>query len=60
MQKPQECDKIKTNLRRFQCPACNKQTILFLLPSTVVKELPWKCKRCGQEYIVNISSEPEP
>ncbi|MGM9626921.1 MAG: cysteine-rich KTR domain-containing protein [Faecousia sp.] len=54
------CDKIKTNRRRFLCPACGRHTVLFLLPTTEVKDLPVKCKRCGKESVVNISSAPEP
>lgn len=52
--------KIKTNRRRFLCPSCKKQTLLFLEPDTEVKNLPCKCKRCGKELIVNILPEPEP
>lgn len=52
-------DKIKTNQRRFLCPVCSKHTLLFLFPETEVKNLPLKCKRCGQISVVNISPEPE-
>ena len=54
------CDKIGTNQRRVLCPACGKHTVLWLLPSTRVKDLPVKCKRCGRESVLNISTEPEP
>lgn len=54
------CDRIIANQRRFLCPACKKHTVLFLLPSTEVKDLPIKCKRCHAEMIVNIPSEPAP
>lgn len=54
-----QCGKIETNRRRFLCPACKKQTLLFLEPNTEVKNLPFKCKRCGKEIIVNILPEPE-
>ena len=54
------CDKIKANRIRFLCPACGKHTVLFLLPTTEVKDLPVKCKRCGKESVVNIPSAPEP
>lgn len=53
-------DKIKANQRRFLCPACGKHTVLFLLPTTEVKDLPVKCKRCGTESVVNIPSAPAP
>ncbi|MBE6781281.1 MAG: hypothetical protein E7540_00940 [Ruminococcaceae bacterium] len=43
-----------TNQRRFFCPICNKHTVLWLLPTTEIKDLPIKCKRCGKESVVNI------
>lgn len=36
------------------CPACMKMKLLKVTPETVVQNLPCKCKRCGQETIVNI------
>ena len=48
------------NLRRFFCPVCGKHTVLWLLPTTEVKDLPIKCKRCGMESVVNILPETEP
>lgn len=33
---------------------CGKHTVLWLLPDTEIKNLPIKCKRCGQESIVNV------
>ena len=50
----------KENQKRFLCPACRKHTVLWLLPTTEVKDLPIKCKRCGTESIVNILPEPVP
>ena len=41
------------------CPVCGKGKLLKLLPTTSVRNLPRKCKRCGQETIVNIEA-PEP
>lgn len=41
------------------CPVCGKGKLLKLLPDTVVHQLPCKCKKCGQESIVNIKA-PEP
>ena len=54
------CDKIKANQKRFLCPVCKRATVLFLLPTTEVKNLPVLCKRCGAKSIINISPEPEP
>lgn len=53
-------DKIKENQKRFLCPVCKRATVLFLLPTTEVKNLPVLCKRCGAKSIVNIAPEPEP
>lgn len=58
-------DKLQTperenKLRRFLCPACGKHTVLWLLPTTEVKDLPIKCKRCGQENVVSITPIPVP
>lgn len=60
MQKQNECAKMVTNKRRYLCPACGKATVLFLLPTTQIRDLPVKCKRCGIESIVNILPEPAP
>lgn len=60
MQEKQQNEETKTNQRRFFCPACGKHTVLWLLPTTEVKDLPIKCKRCGVESVVNISCEPAP
>lgn len=50
----------KEKLERFLCPACGKHTVLWLLPTTKVKDLPVKCKRCGKESVVNIPFVPVP
>lgn len=60
MQLPQNCDKMTTKKERYLCPACGKHTLLWLLPTTKVKDLPVKCKRCGKESVLNICFEPEP
>ena len=41
------------------CPVCAKGKILKVRPDSSVRNLPRKCKRCGQETIVNIEA-PEP
>lgn len=46
--------------KRFLCPVCGKHTVLWLLPTTEVKDLPIKCKRCGKESVINIMLEPAP
>ena len=54
------CDKMVTKQRRSLCPACGKHTVLWLLPTPTVKDLPVKCKRCGKESVLNIPTVPEP
>ena len=49
-----EIKEITNKRRRFLCPSCEKHTVLWLLPTTEVRDLPIKCKRCGKENIVNI------
>lgn len=51
--KPQ-ANENKTKRRRFLCPECGKHTVLWLLPTTEIKDLPIKCKRCGKESVVNV------
>ena len=41
------------------CPVCGKGKILKVRPDTIARNLPRKCKRCGQETLVNIEA-PEP
>lgn len=41
------------------CPVCRKGKLLKLRPDTTAQNLPCKCKRCGQESLVNIDA-PEP
>ncbi len=57
--KPEDSD-TETMRRRFLCPSCGKHTVLWLLPTTEIKDLPVKCKRCGKESIVNIAPTLEP
>lgn len=60
LQENQKTEETKLNPRRFLCPVCGKHTVLWLLPTTEVKDLPVKCKLCGKESIVNISFVPAP
>ncbi len=60
MQEKQISEETKSEQRRFLCPECGKHTVLWLLPTTQVKDLPVKCKLCGKESIINISFEPVP
>lgn len=60
MQTNTQNGKINEAYKRFLCPACGKHTVLWLLPTTEVKDLPVKCKRCGIESVVNILPEPAP
>ena len=46
-------------MRRLLCPACGKHTVLWLLPTTQIKDLPIKCKRCGKESVINVQSADE-
>lgn len=41
------------------CPVCGKGKLLKVRPDTSVRNLPAKCKRCGQVTVVNIEA-PEP
>ncbi len=54
MQKTLQLNETDTQRRRYFCPLCGKHTVLWLLPTTEIKDLPIKCKRCGKESIVNI------
>lgn len=54
LQKKPQNDGDETLRRRLLCPLCSKQTVLWLLPNTEIKNLPIKCKRCGKESIINV------
>lgn len=60
MQEIRQIEENKSEQKRFLCPVCGKHTVLWLLPTTQVKDLPIKCKRCGKESIVNIPIVPAP
>lgn len=59
MQSQQEHAKLVIKDGWAMCPVCRKGKLLKILPNTIVQNLPCKCKRCGQETIVNIEA-PEP
>lgn len=48
-------DDMQAARQRYLCPSCGKHTVLWLLPTTQIKDLPVKCKRCGKEMIINIT-----
>ncbi len=54
-----KCGKLTVEDDWVICPVCGKGKLLKLLPTSIVRNLPSKCKRCGQETIVNIEA-PEP
>ena len=43
----------------LMCPICRKGKLLKVRADTTAHNLPRKCKRCGQETLVNIEA-PEP
>ena len=59
MQTDVRCGKLTVKDGWVICPVCDKGKLLLVLPSTSVRNLPRKCKRCGQETVVNIEA-PEP
>ncbi|MBU5229721.1 cysteine-rich KTR domain-containing protein [Intestinimonas butyriciproducens] len=59
MQEARDRGKLIVKDRWVICPVCNKGKLLMIRPDTIVRNLPRKCKRCGQETLVNIGA-PEP
>lgn len=59
LQNTAQCGKLITRDGWIICPVCRKGKLLKVLPDTTAHNLPRKCKRCGQETIVNIDA-PEP
>lgn len=59
MQSNMRCGKLSVKDGWVICPVCGKGKILKLRPDTTTRNLPCKCKRCGQETLVNIDA-PEP
>ncbi len=53
------CGKLMVKDGWVICPVCGKGKLLLTRPDTSVRNLPRKCKRCGQETLVNIEA-PEP
>lgn len=56
MHKENKCDTMVPDRKRYRCPVCKTQTLLFLREDTQVRNLPVKCKTCKREIIVNIPS----
>ena len=59
MQTDARCGKLIVRDGWVICPVCRKGKLLKLRPDTTTRNLPCKCKRCGQESLVNIDA-PEP
>ena len=59
MQTPKKPDTLVIKDGWVICPVCGKGKLLLTRMDTTVRNLPRKCKRCGQETIVNIEA-PEP
>lgn len=55
----QSYDKILVRDGWAICPACGKKRIFPVRPDTGLRNFPHKCKKCEQEYLVNIKA-PEP
>ena len=60
LQSSHACDRINANRKPVPCPACHKGAVAYLLPETVIRNLPVKCKRCGVESVLNIPVVPVP
>lgn len=59
MQTDVRCGKLTVRDGWVICPVCRKGKLLKIRPDTIARNLPMKCKRCGQETVVNIEA-PEP
>lgn len=53
-------DKINATRKPVPCPVCGRGSVTYLLPTTVIRDMPVKCKRCGAESILNIPVVPVP
>ena len=59
MQTAAGCGKLTIRDGWVICLVCGKGKLLKIRPVSTARNLPRKCKRCGQETIVNIEA-PEP
>ena len=59
LQTEPECGKLIVKDGWLMCPICGKGKLLKIRPDSIARNLPRKCKRCGQETVVNIDA-PEP
>lgn len=59
LQTEPECGKLIVKDGWVMCPICGKGKLLKIRPDSIARNLPRKCKRCGQETVVNIDA-PEP
>ncbi|MCI7158207.1 MAG: cysteine-rich KTR domain-containing protein [Flintibacter sp.] len=59
MQTDVRCGKLVIRNGWVICPVCGKGKLLLIRSDTTARNLPRKCKRCGQETLVNIEA-PEP
>ena len=59
MQSNMRCGKIIVRDGWVICPVCQRGKLLKVHADTNARNLPRKCKRCGQETLVNIEA-PEP
>ena len=60
LQSSHACDRINATEGWLICPACRKQKLARIMPTTRVIDLALHCKKCNREVVVNISTEPEP
>lgn len=54
------CGRINATRKPVPCPVCGKGAVAYLLPTTEIRDLPVKCKRCGAESVLNIPLVPVP
>lgn len=39
-----------------KCPECGQKTGLFAKDDTIYINVPWKCRKCKQEVIINFKA----
>lgn len=55
MQNEKKCDTLKVQNEKVICPVCNRGVLQYgARRGMVMRNVPRKCKRCGQVTIVNI------